>query len=71
MHQIQMQEDPLVEMTPNFLYSKFTERVRQYLHVILAFSPIGDNFRNSLRMFPALINCCTIDWFKVKRSYLN
>lgn len=26
-------------------------------------SPIGDAFRNRLRMFPSLINCCTIDWF--------
>lgn len=28
-----------------------------------AMSPIGDAFRNRLRMFPSLINCCTIDWF--------
>ena len=27
-------------------------------------SPIGDAFRNRLRMFPSLINCCTIDWFQ-------
>ncbi|KAG7168085.1 Dynein heavy chain 3, axonemal-like 6, partial [Homarus americanus] len=26
-------------------------------------SPIGDTFRTRLRMFPSLINCCTIDWF--------
>ncbi|XP_011917766.1 PREDICTED: dynein heavy chain 3, axonemal [Cercocebus atys] len=30
----------------------------------LAMSPIGDAFRNRLRMFPSLINCCTIDWFQ-------
>lgn len=29
-----------------------------------AMSPIGDAFRNRLRMFPSLINCCTIDWFQ-------
>ncbi len=28
-----------------------------------AFSPIGEAFRSRLRMFPALVNCCTIDWF--------
>ena len=26
-------------------------------------SPVGDSFRNRLRMFPSLVNCCTIDWF--------
>ncbi len=30
----------------------------------LAMSPIGEGFRNRLRMFPSLINCCTIDWFQ-------
>lgn len=25
--------------------------------------PIGDAFRDRLRKFPSLINCCTIDWF--------
>lgn len=30
----------------------------------LAMSPIGDAFRNRLRMFPSLTNCCTIDWFQ-------
>ena len=27
-------------------------------------SPIGDAFRQRLRMFPSLVNCCTIDWFR-------
>ena len=26
-------------------------------------SPIGEVFRARLRMFPSLVNCCTIDWF--------
>ncbi|KAI9346257.1 dynein heavy chain and region D6 of dynein motor-domain-containing protein [Obelidium mucronatum] len=25
--------------------------------------PVGDTFRNRCRMFPSLVNCCTIDWF--------
>ncbi|XP_032895202.1 dynein heavy chain 3, axonemal-like [Amblyraja radiata] len=45
-------------------YTGFTERIQQNLHVMLAFSPIGEAFRNRLRQFPALINCCTIDWFQ-------
>ena len=42
----------------------FVARSRKFMHVCLAFSPIGDAFRTRLRMFPALINCCTIDWFQ-------
>lgn len=51
------------DMSAAELYEKFIERVRSNLHIILAFSPIGNNLRNQLRIFPALINCCMIDWF--------
>ncbi|XP_033114673.1 dynein heavy chain 3, axonemal-like isoform X5 [Anneissia japonica] len=64
MQQIAVSENPKIETTPLNMYNKFVERVRRNLHVVLAFSPIGDAFRNRLRMFPSLINCCTIDWFK-------
>ena len=47
------------------MFNFFLERVKENLHVVLAMSPIGDAFRNRLRMFPSLINCCTIDWFQV------
>lgn len=67
MQNIAQQENAMVEITPLNMYNKFIERIRRNLHVVLAFSPIGDAFRNRLRMFPSLINCCTIDWFKVKK----
>jgi dynein heavy chain len=38
-------------------------RVKQNIHIMLAMSPLGELFRSRLRMFPSLINCCTIDWF--------
>lgn len=47
------------------LFAFFVARCRQNLHIVVAFSPIGDAFRNRLRQFPSLINCCTIDWFQV------
>ncbi|MCQ2817916.1 MAG: hypothetical protein MJ252_11685, partial [archaeon] len=37
--------------------------VQKHIHIVLAFSPLGGSFVNRLRMFPALVNCCTLDWF--------
>lgn len=52
--------------SPIALFNMFIDRCRDQLHVVLAMSPIGDAFRNRLRKFPALVNCCTIDWFQVR-----
>ncbi len=51
------------EASPAQLYAFFIEQVRKNLHLVLCFSPIGDAFRTRVRMFPSLVNCCTIDWF--------
>jgi dynein heavy chain len=56
------QRPDLVDNTDN-LIQYFTERVRQNLHVILAFSPVGEDFRVRAMRFPALVNCTVIDWF--------
>ena len=45
------------------MFNFFIGRARANMHVVLAFSPIGESFRQRLLMFPALVNCCTIDWF--------
>lgn len=45
------------------IFEFFISRVRTNLHVVLCMSPIGDAFRRRCRMFPSLVNCCTIDWF--------
>ncbi|KAG5682932.1 hypothetical protein PVAND_012250 [Polypedilum vanderplanki] len=46
------------------IYDFFVSRVRSNLHVVICMSPIGEAFRKRLRMFPSLVNCCTIDWFE-------
>ncbi|KAJ8410629.1 hypothetical protein AAFF_G00195330 [Aldrovandia affinis] len=60
----QRDRDKQTDGSPLALFNMFLERCRSQLHVVLAMSPIGDTFRGRLRRFPALINCCTIDWFQ-------
>ncbi|XP_018593809.2 dynein heavy chain 6, axonemal [Scleropages formosus] len=45
------------------VFQFFIARVREKLHIVLCMSPVGDAFRSRCRMFPSLVNCCTIDWF--------
>ena len=45
------------------LFKFFVMECRKNLHMVIAMSPVGDAFRERLRMFPSLVNCCTIDWF--------
>ena len=52
-----------IPITPDNTWNTFVSRVRDNLHLVLCFSPVGDAFRSRCRMFPSLINCCTIDWF--------
>lgn len=42
------------------VYGYFVQKVRSNLHIILAMSPVGGLLRVRLRMFPSLVNCCTI-----------
>jgi len=45
------------------VYAYYIDRIREQLHIALAFSPIGDSFKERIRVYPSLINCCTIDWY--------
>lgn len=51
------------DISPESLWDLFIKFCRERLHIIICVSPIGDTFRQRLRNFPALVNCCTIDWF--------
>ena len=48
---------------PEAMLAFLISRVRTNLHVVLAFSPVGDIFRVRARRFPALIMNTAIDFF--------
>lgn len=67
MLQIDRQRDKSLQTdgSPTALYAYFVSIVRDQLHIVLAMSPAGTSLRTRIRKFPALVNCCTIDWFQV------
>jgi dynein heavy chain len=45
------------------LWNFFISRVKDQLHMVLAFSPVGSKFRERSQQFPSLFSQCAIDWF--------
>ncbi|CAF1579491.1 unnamed protein product, partial [Adineta steineri] len=45
------------------VYTFLLDRVKANLHVVVCMSPVGEVFRNRIRMYPSLVNCTTIDLF--------
>lgn len=66
MRQIDRQRDKSIQTDGSqvALFSFFIQIVREQLHIALCMSPIGAALRNRVRKFPAIVNCCTIDWFQ-------
>jgi len=52
-------EDP----PPSVLWSYFLNRVKDNLHMVLAFSPVNAKFRERAQKFPTVFSGCAIDWF--------
>jgi len=52
-------EDP----PPSVLWSFFLNRVKDNLHMVLAFSPVNAKFRERAQKFPTVFSGCAIDWF--------
>lgn len=68
MRQVDRQRDRSMQTDGSLvaLFNLFVQIAREQLHIVVAMSPIGDAFRNRIRKFPALVNCCTIDWMQVR-----
>lgn len=45
------------------IFTQYLIRIKNNIHIIIAMSPLGEAFSTRLRMFPSLVNCCTLDWF--------
>ena len=56
-------EFPRHPPTQENLYEYFITRVRNNLHIVLCFSPVGEQFRGRSLKFPGLFSGCTMDWF--------
>lgn len=52
-----------LDISPLQILAFFIGRCKAKLHIVLCFSPIGSSFRTRLRLYPSLVNCCTIDWY--------
>lgn len=52
-----------LDISPLQIMAFFVARCKVKLHCVLCFSPIGSAFRLRLRLYPSLVNCCTIDWY--------
>ncbi|XP_064554393.1 dynein axonemal heavy chain 2 isoform X2 [Drosophila montana] len=54
-----------VELNTEALYTFFMLNIRDFMHIVLCFSPIGENFRNYIRQYPALLSATTPNWFRL------
>eukprot|EP00924_Labyrinthula_sp_SR-Ha-C_P008574 snap_masked-scaffold_37-processed-gene-0.12-mRNA-1 protein AED:0.06 eAED:0.07 QI:0/0/0/1/1/1/3/0/4292 len=45
------------------VFAQYLSRVKDNFHCVTCLSPGTEVFRDRVRMFPSLVNCCTIDWF--------
>merc|ERR1711871_1479711 len=49
-----------IQPTKLNIFAQFVSRVRAHIHIVMCMSPLGEAFRDRLRMFPSFGNCCTI-----------
>jgi dynein heavy chain len=55
--------DPKKVETNDQCNALFIDRIREFFHICLCMSPVGDDLRVRCRKFPSLVNCCTLVWF--------
>jgi dynein heavy chain len=53
-----------IEETRDNCWNFFINTVQSNLHMCICMSPVGEDMARRARRFPALVNCCAIDWFQ-------
>ena len=53
----------VLNLAPTAVYPCYVSQLRSNFHIVLCVSPVGDLLRKRCRMFPSLVNCCTLVWF--------
>ena len=62
---IMKKEAPKIPLTPENTLTYFLDRVKNNLHIVLCFSPVGEKFRSRALKFPGLISGCTVNWLQL------
>ena len=57
-------ESPNISLTTESAIAWFLDRVNANFHVVLCFSPVGEQFRTRAIKFPGIFSGCTINWFQ-------
>lgn len=52
-----------IDISADEVFTFFVNRCRQNLHIVLSFNSVGPKLRDYIRLYPSLVNCCTIDLF--------
>ena len=61
---VMKRECPKVQPTADNVVQWFLDRIKNNLHIVLCFSPVGEKFRSRALKFPGLISGCTLNWLK-------
>lgn len=52
-----------IDISADEVFSFFVHRCRQNLHIIISFNCVESKLRHSIRQYPSLLTCCTVDLF--------
>ena len=61
---VMKRECPKIQPTSDNVTQWFLDRIKNNLHIVLCFSPVGEKFRSRALKFPGLVSGCTLNWLQ-------